>query len=41
MRLGAFFLHSEYSVDKNRWKYRETCQHVSRTRITSSLLRQE
>jgi len=29
MRLCAFFLHSQYSVDKNRRKYRKTGQHVS------------
>jgi hypothetical protein len=41
MRCSAFFLHFEYSVDKNRRKYHKTDQHLPRTRITGSFLRQE
>jgi len=40
-RCSAFFLHFEYSVDKNRRKYHKTGQHLPRTRITGSFLRQE
>ena len=40
MRLSAFFLHSEYRLNKCRRKYRKTGHHVSSTRITGSLLRQ-